>query len=494
MGKTTGFLDYDRELPEDRPPEERVKDWLEFHPPVPEDLLRRQASRCMDCGTPYCHTGKLMGGLASGCPLNNLIPDWNDLVYRGQWRRALRRLLKTNNFPEFTGRVCPAPCEGSCTVALNGKAVAIKAIERAIVDRAFAEGWIGPEPPTLLTGKRVAIVGSGPAGLSCAAQLNRAGHTVTVFERADRPGGLLMYGIPNMKLDKRLVDRRVSLLARNGIRFVTGVEVGRDVPSESLLADFDAAVLCCGATQARELEVEGRRLPGVHLAMEYLEASTRSLLGPDGAQEPGISARGRNVVVIGGGDTGTDCVGTALRQGARSVVQLEILPKPPLTRAADNPWPQWPKVSSLDYGQEEAAVLQGADPRQFSVLTLRFEGDGRGVTGVRVADLRWRRNAEGRMQHEEVPGTERVLPAELVLLALGFVGPERRGPIMDLGLKLDGRGDLLTGGQRMTSVPGVFAAGDMVRGQSLVVWAIHDGRNTARSVDRYLMYGKTYLP
>ena len=494
MGKTTGFLDFDRELPEDRPPAERVADWLEFHPPVPEELLRRQAARCMDCGTPYCHTGKLMGGLASGCPLNNLIPDWNDLVYRGQWRRALRRLLKTNNFPEFTGRVCPAPCEGSCTVALNGKAVAIKAIERAIVDRAFEEGWIGPEPPAVLTGKRVAIVGSGPAGLACAAQLNRAGHTVTVFERADRPGGLLMYGIPNMKLDKRLVDRRVSLMARNGIRFVTRVEVGREVPSESLLTDFDAAVLCCGAAQARELEVEGRRLPGVHLAMEYLEASTRSLLEPEGGGEPKISARGRNVVVIGGGDTGTDCVGTALRQGARSVVQLEILPKPPLTRAADNPWPQWPKVSTLDYGQEEAAALKGADPRQFGVMTRRFEGDGRGVTGVRVVDLRWRRNAEGRMQQEEIPGTERVLPAELVLLALGFVGPERRGPIMDLGLKLDGRGNLLTGGQRMTSVPGVFAAGDMVRGQSLVVWAIHDGRNTARSVDRYLMYGKTYLP
>ena len=494
MGKTTGFLDYRRELPPDRDPLERVQDWQEFHPRVPDDLLRRQGARCMDCGTPFCHTGKVIAGMASGCPLNNLVPDWNDLVHRGQWQRALRRLLKTNNFPEFTGRVCPAPCEGSCTVGLNGDPVTIKAIECAIVDKAFEEGWIGPEVPAVRTGKQVAIIGSGPAGLACAAQLNRAGHTVTVFERADRIGGLLMYGIPNMKLDKRLVERRVGLMARNGIRFVTGVEIGRDIPSEKLLADYHATVLCCGATQARDLEVEGRQLPGIHLAMAFLQANTRSLLDSNLADGAFLSAQGRNVVVIGGGDTGTDCVGTALRHGARSVVQLEILPRPPASRAADNPWPQWPKVAAMDYGQQEAAALQGRDPRQFAVLTKRFTGDADGVRAVQVADLAWSRTAEGRLQQEEIPGSERSLPADMVLLALGFLGPERRGPITDLGLKLDHRGNVVADGQRMTSVPGVFAAGDMVRGQSLVVWAIHDGRNTARSVDRYLMYGQTYLP
>ena len=494
MGKTTGFLDYRRDLPPDRDPLERVQDWQEFHPRPSEELLRTQGARCMDCGTPYCHTGKVMAGTASGCPLNNLIPDWNDLVYRGQWQRALRRLLKTNNFPEFTGRVCPAPCEGSCTVGLNGDPVTIKAIEREIIDLAFEKGWIGPEVPSVRTGKKVAIIGSGPAGLACAAQLNRAGHTVTVFERSDRVGGLLMYGIPNMKLDKKLVERRVGLMARNGIRFVTGVEIGRDLPSETLLADYHATVLCCGATLPRDLDVEGRTLAGVHFAMEFLHANTKSLLESGHANGVPLSAKDKDVVVIGGGDTGTDCVGTALRHGARSVVQLEILPRPPQSRAADNPWPQWPKIASMDYGQEEAAALQGQDPRQFSVATRRFCGDAQGVRAVEVVDLAWSRSAEGRMQHEEVPGSARSLKADLVLLALGFLGPERKGPITELGLKLDYRGNVVADGQRMTSIPGVFAAGDMVRGQSLVVWAIHDGRNTARSVDRYLMYGQTYLP
>ncbi|MBI4912311.1 MAG: glutamate synthase subunit beta [Acidobacteria bacterium] len=492
MGKSTGFIEYARQLPEDRDPRDRVKDWNEFHPRVPAEALKRQGARCMDCGTPYCHTGKLMAGMASGCPLNNLIPDFNDLVYHGQWQRALRRLLKTNNFPEFTGRVCPAPCEGSCTVGLDGDPVTIKAIECSIIDTAFEEGWVGPELPALRTGKKVAIVGSGPAGLACAAQLNLAGHTVTVFERADRIGGLLMYGIPNMKLDKALVERRVGLMARNGIRFVTGVEIGRDIPSEKLLEEYHATVFCCGATQARELEVEGRRLAGVHLAMDYLTANTKSLL--DSRLEDGayISGKDKDVVVIGGGDTGTDCVGTALRHGARSVTQFEILPRPPALRGRDNPWPQWPKVAGMDYGQEEAAALQGADPRHYGILTKRFAGDG-AVAEVHTVDLRWTRSGE-RMQSEEVPGSGRVFPAQLVLLALGFTGPERKGPITELGLKLDGRGNVVCDGQRMTSVPGVFAAGDMVRGQSLVVWAIHEGRNTARSVDRYLMYGETYLP
>ena len=494
MGKTTGFMEYQREMPEDRDPLARLKDWDESHPPVPDEMLQRQAARCMDCGTPFCHTGKLMAGMASGCPLNNLIPDWNDLVYRGQWQRALRRLLKTNNFPEFTGRVCPAPCEGSCTVGLNGDPVTIKAIEVSIIDKAFEEGWIGPEVPPVRTGKSVAIVGSGPAGLACAAQLNRAGHTVTVFERADRVGGLLMYGIPNMKLDKRLVDRRVGLMARNGIRFVTGVEIGRDIPSDSLLKDYHATVLCCGATQPRDLDVEGRKLSGIHLAMEFLTRNTKSLLDSYHADGAYIDAKGKRVVVIGGGDTGTDCVGTALRHGAASVTQLEILPKPPARRGADNPWPQWPKVASMDYGQQEAAAVQGEDPRRYSVQTVKFVGRKGAVTEVHTVDLKWTRTPEGRMVQEEVPGSQQVIPADLVLLALGFLGPERKGPITELGLKLDGRGNVVADGQRMTSIPGVFAAGDMVRGQSLVVWAIHEGRNTARSVDRYLMYGKTYLP
>jgi glutamate synthase (NADPH/NADH) small chain len=493
MGKTTGFIDYQRELPQDRSPLERLNDWNESHPRVPDELLQRQGARCMDCGTPFCHTGKLMGGMASGCPLNNLIPDWNDLVYRGQWQRALRRLLRTNNFPEFTGRVCPAPCEGSCTVGLGGDPVTIKAIEVNIIDKAFEEGWIGPEVPQVLTGKKVAIVGSGPAGLACAAQLNRAGHTVTVFERADRIGGLLMYGIPNMKLDKRLVDRRVGLMARNGVRFVTGVEIGKDISTESLLNDYHATVLCCGSTQPRDLEVEGRQLQGVHQAMEFLTLNTKSLLDSAHADGAYISAKGKHVVVIGGGDTGTDCVGTALRHGAKSVTQLEILPQPPDQRAAENPWPQWPKVGSMDYGQEEAEAIQGSDPRIYSTQTQRFTGEAATVQAVHTAELKWTRSAEGRMQNEELPDSQRVLPADLVLLALGFLGPERKGPISELGLKLDGRGNVVADGQRMTSIPGVFAAGDMVRGQSLVVWAIHEGRNTARSVDRYLSYGKTYL-
>jgi len=495
MGRPTGFLELRREDLPSRDPRERVKDWEESHPAVPEELLRRQGARCMDCGTPFCHTGKLIAGMASGCPIHNLIPDWNDLVYRGQWREAAVRLHQTNNFPDFTGRVCPAPCEGSCTLALNDDAVTIKAIERAIVDRAFDEGWVAAEPPASRTGKRVAVVGSGPAGLACAAQLNRAGHTVTVFERADRVGGLLMYGIPNMKLDKQVVKRRVRLMASAGIRFVTGVEVGRDVPSESLLTDWDAAVLCVGATQARDLAVPGRGLAGIHLAMEFLHANTKSLLDSGHSDGRFVAAAGKDVVVIGGGDTGTDCVGTALRHGARSVVQLEILPRPPAQRAPDNPWPQWPKLYRLDYGQEEAAALQGEDPRRYAVQTKRFEGDETGrVREVHTVEVEWVRGADGRVQPRELPGTERVVPASLVLLALGFLGPERRGPIADLGVKLDERGNVVTDGEKMTSVPGLFAAGDAVRGQSLVVWAIHEGRKAARGVDRHLMYGETYLP
>jgi glutamate synthase (NADPH/NADH) small chain len=488
MGKLTGFLEYRRDDPESRPARERLADWQETGVPMSADRLARQAARCMSCSTPFCHTGALIGGAVSGCPIHNFIPDWNDLVYRGLWKEASYRLHQTNDFPEFTGRVCPAPCEGSCTLALNDEPVTIKRLECAIADRAFDEGWVRPEPPAARTGKHVAIVGSGPAGLACAAQLNAAGHTVTVLERDDRAGGLLMYGIPNMKLDKRIVDRRIRLMADAGVRFVTRVEVGRVIPASRLIEGYDAAVLCCGATVGRDLEVEGRDLAGIHLAMTYLRANTRSLLDSNHDDGRYLSARDRTVVVLGGGDTGTDCVATALRHGARHVVQVEILPKPPPSRAADNPWPQWPRILRTDYGQQEAAVLQGTDPRIFSTLTRRFIGDAEGhVAGLDTVQVDWRPGPDNRMSPVPIPGTERVIPADLVILALGFAGPERAGLVADLGLTLDDRGNVATSDDRMTSVPGVFAAGDMVRGQSLVVWAIAEGRRAARGVDSYLM-------
>ena len=491
MGKTTGFMEFEREPAHVRAPLERIKDWSETHPDYAEKTLRDQGARCMDCGIPYCHSGALVNGLALGCPVNNLIPEWNDLVYRGQWREAIIRLHKTNNFPEFTGRVCPAPCEGSCTLGINQPPVTIKMIEAEIIERAFREGWVVAEPPLSRTGFRVAVVGSGPAGLAAAAQLNRAGHEVSVYERDDRVGGLLMYGIPNMKLDKAVIDRRVKLLVEEGIEFVTGVAVGADVPAEKLMADFDAVVLATGSTVPRDLKVEGRELAGVHFAMDFLVGSTKSLLA--GAASP-ISAAGKNVVVIGGGDTGTDCVGTAIRQGARSVTQLEILPRPPETRAADNPWPQWPKVYKLDYGQEEAAALWGGDPRSYCVNTRRLIGDESGrVTAIETVEIDWVHGAGGRPEMRERPGTEQVLSADLVLLALGFVGPQPELPTA-FGCKLDHRGNIVHDTDMMTTAPGVFAAGDCSRGQSLVVWAIHEGRQAARGVDRFLMFGETVLP
>jgi glutamate synthase (NADPH/NADH) small chain len=491
MGKPTGFMEFEREPAHVRAPLDRIKDWSETHPEYAEKTLRDQGARCMDCGIPYCHAGALVNGLALGCPVNNLIPEWNDLVYRGQWREAIIRLHKTNNFPEFTGRVCPAPCEGSCTLGINQPPVTIKTIEAEIIERAFREGWVVAEPPLSRTGFRVAVVGSGPAGLAAAAQLNRAGHEVSVYERDDRIGGLLMYGIPNMKLDKAVIDRRVKLLEKEGIEFVTGVAVGKDVPAEKLMADFDAVVLATGSTVPRDLTVEGRELAGVHFAMDFLVGSTKSLLG--GPETP-ISAAGKNVVVIGGGDTGTDCVGTAIRQGARSLTQLEILPHPPETRAADNPWPQWPKIYKLDYGQEEAAALWGADPRSYCVDTRRLMGDESGqVTAIETVEIDWVHGAGGRPEIRERPGTEQVLAADLVLLALGFVGPQAELPTA-FGCKLDHRGNIVRDDDMMTTAPGVFAAGDCSRGQSLVVWAIHEGRQAARGVDRFLMFGETVLP
>ena len=495
MGKPTGFMEYEREPAHDRSPLERIKDWNEFHDPVPVATLQTQGARCMDCGLPFCHTGKLIAGMASGCPINNLIPEWNDLVYRGQWREALIRLHKTNNFPEFTGRVCPAPCEGSCTVGLSGDPVTIKSIEAAIIDRAFQEGWVEPDRPQTRTGHKVAVVGSGPAGLACAAQLNRAGHSVTVFERADRIGGLLTYGIPNMKLDKGVVQRRVNLMADSGVRFITGMEVGRHLPTRMLLNDYDAAVLCIGATKARDLPVEGRKLKGIHLAMDFLSQNTKSLLDSKLADERYLSAKARNVVVIGGGDTGTDCVGTSIRHGARTVTQFEILARPPDRRAPDNPWPQWPKVHKMDYGQEEAKELWGQDPRVYCISTKQFLGDGDGrVRELQTVQVEWVKGPDGRLGPREIPGTEKSWPADLVLLALGFVGPEKEGLLAELGVRLDERGNVWTDEDKATSVPGVFAAGDASRGQSLVVWAIHEGRRAARGADKFLMQGESYLP
>jgi glutamate synthase (NADPH/NADH) small chain len=494
MGKLTGFMEYPRTEPPGRDPHARVRDWAEFHDHLPESTLKEQGARCMDCGVPFCHTGTLLAGGASGCPINNLIPEWNDLVYRGQWREALARLHKTNNFPEFTGRVCPAPCEGSCVLGISEPAVTIKSIECAIIDKAFEEGWVRPEPPAKRTGKTVAVVGSGPAGLACAAQLNKAGHTVTVFERDDRIGGLLMYGIPPMKLEKHVVDRRVNLMAEEGVKFVTNAWIGKTYPTEKLKSSFDAIVLCGGATAARDLQVEGRNLQGVHFAMEFLLKSCKSLLDSDFADGQYINAKGKNVIVIGGGDTGTDCVGTSLRHGCKSLVQFEILPRPPTTRAADNPWPQWPRVYKLDYGQEEAAALFGADPRSYVTVTKRMVGDSAGnVKELHTVEVEWAKNGDGRFSMKEKPGSEKVWPADLVLLAMGFVGPEKPGLLEDLGVKLDGRGNVSVDANKATSVSGVFAAGDMARGQSLIVWAIQEGRAAARGVDQFLM-GETLLP
>jgi glutamate synthase (NADPH/NADH) small chain len=431
--------------------------------------------------------------MASGCPINNLIPEWNDLVYRNLWQQALDRLHKTNNFPEFTGRVCPAPCEGSCTLASIDPAVTIKNIEVSIVERGFEEGWIAAAPPAARTGKKVAVVGSGPAGLSAAAQLNKAGHSVTVFERADLPGGLLMYGIPNMKLDKRqVVQRRISLLEAEGISFVCNTEVGGvEFPAERVRKEFDAVVLTTGATLPRDLPVEGRNLTGIHFAMDFLTANTKALL----AKSDGfISAQDRDVIIIGGGDTGTDCVGTSLRHGCRTVSQLEIMPRSPDERAADNPWPEWPKTHKIDYGQEEAAALFGADPRVYLTTATRFEGDENGhVKSVHTVQVSWEKNDRGQFIPKQVPGTEKVLPAQLVLLAMGFLGPEQ--PLLEsLGLERDPRSNVKADYEKYaTSLPGVFAAGDCRRGQSLVVWAFNEGRGAARECDRYLM-GTTELP
>jgi len=478
MGKPTGFMEFQREMPRRRPVEERVKDWHEIYIEMPEEALRKQGARCMDCGIPFCH---------KGCPLGNIIPDWNDLVYKGRWADAYAALRATNNFPEFTGRVCPAPCEEACVLGINAKPVTIKNIEATIVERAYSEGRAGARPPAVRTGKKVAVVGSGPSGLACADQLNRAGHLVTVLERDDRIGGLLRYGIPDFKLEKRFVQRRIDIMAEEGIAFETGCHVGVNLPAKDLTGRFDAVCLAGGATLARDLTVPGRDLPGIHFAMEYLPQQNRVNAGESIPSAARIDAAGKRVVILGGGDTGADCLGTAHRQGASAVLQFELLPRPPAERTPEMPWPTWPTILRTSSAHEE-----GGD-RDFGINTKRFSGRGRveKLHAVRV-EFGPPEPATGRRPMRELPDSEFEVEADLVLLAMGFLGPEK-SIIGELGLEVDGRGNVASDREYRTSLPGVFAAGDMRRGQSLVVWAILEGREAARCIDKFLM-GTTSLP
>lgn len=495
MGKPTGFLEYNRIANPTRSIAERLKDWGEVYVLRDEETCETQGARCMDCGVPFCHRGELMHNGASGCPVYNLIPEWNDLIYKGRWQDALDRLHHTNNFPEFTGRVCPAPCEAGCVLGINEPAVTIHDNERAIIDKGFKKGWVQPEPPEYRTGKKVAIIGSGPSGLACAAQLNKAGHLVTVFERDDRVGGLLMYGIPNMKLDKAVVERRVNLLAAEGVEFKTNAYVGKNVSINKIYQNYDAIVLANGATKPRDLPIDGREASGIYYAMDFLKANTKSLLDSKLTDGNYISAKGKHVVVIGGGDTGTDCVATALRHGCEQVTQLEIMPRPEATvDRATNPWPEWPKSLKIDYGQHEAIFKQGADPRMYLTRTKSFESDANGnLVAVHVVNIEWIRNEGGNLVPMEVPGSETRIQADMVLLAMGFLGPEETlGEL--LKLEHDSRSNYLAEyGNFKTTRKKVFAAGDARRGQSLVVWAINEGRACAREVDRWLM-GDSVLP
>ncbi|GIN17611.1 MULTISPECIES: glutamate synthase subunit beta [Shouchella] len=494
MGKPTGFLEYKREAPQKKDPFERTKNWQEFQLFMPEDKLRQQGARCMDCAIPFCQAGTTMAGSGEiGCPVYNLIPEWNDLVYRGKWREALDRLHKTNNFPEFTGRVCPAPCEGSCTVALNGDPVTIKSIEYHIVERGFQEGWIQPEPPKTRTGKHVAVVGSGPAGLAAAAQLNKAGHTVTVFERDDRIGGLLTYGIPDVKLANEVVERRVQLLEAEGITFKTEVEIGVDITAEELETSFDAVILATGATKPREVQAPGKELNGIHYAMDFLTANTKSLLNSQLADGEFISAKGKHVIVIGGGDTGADCITTSIRHGAASVTQFDINKQKGAMRSGDNVWPLYPIIHTVEDAHKEAMAVYGKDPRSYMLQTKAFFGNQDGqVTGLQTVEVTTELK-NGQKIRTEIPGTERTWKADLILLAIGFTGPEQE-LLQQLGIETTSRTTVKAPyGKYTTSKPGIFAAGDNRRGQSLVVWAIHEGREAARECDRYLM-GSTRLP
>ncbi|EGF24219.1 glutamate synthase subunit beta [Rhodopirellula baltica] len=487
MGKPTGFKEFDREKVAWRLPVIRINDYDEIYTEPKTEHLQRQGARCMDCGVPFCQS-------ATGCPIDNLIPEWNDLVYNNRWKEAIERLHKTNNFPEFTGRVCPAPCEGSCVLGITNPPVTIKNIENAIVDRAWEEGWIVAEPPEQRTGKKVAVIGSGPAGLTAADQLNKAGHLVTVYERADRVGGLLQYGIPNMKLSKKAVQRRVDKMTEEGVTFKTGVNVGVDVSPKELQSEFDAVLLACGATKPRDLPIPGREAKGVHFAMDFLTSNTKQRVHSDNLGVDFISAEGKDVIVIGGGDTGTDCIGTSLRHGCRSMVNFELLPQPPAERADDNPWPEWPRIFRVDYGHEEAEAKFGKDPREYQILSKEYLVDDEGkLKGIKTVNVEWTKNDEGGWQMAEVEGSEKEWPAQLILLAMGFLGPEQT-VAESLGLETDARSNFQAEhGKYATNIDGVFAAGDCRRGQSLVVWAINEGRGAARAIDIFLE-GSSNLP
>lgn len=494
MGKPTGFMDYERHSRPERDPKTRTADWDVYTLPLEEQELKEQGARCMDCGIPTCHTGIMINGMTSGCPVHHLIPEWNDLVYQGQWEEALKREHKMNNFPEFTGLACPAPCEGACVLGINEPPVAIRTIELEIINRGFKEGWVKPEPPETRTDKKVAVVGSGPAGLACADQLNKAGHNVTVFERHDRVGGLLTYGIPEMKLPYSVVERRVNLLKAEGITFVTNTDVGKDYPISELQLEFDAIVLCGGATKPRDVNVEGRELKGIHFAMDFLHANTKSLLDSNLENGDFISAKAKDVVVIGGGDTGVDCLATSVRHKCKSLTQFDIYEKKGEVRVDDNPWPQWPVIHRVEYGQKEAAATFGEDPRAYAVMTKRFVGDEFGnVKEIHTINVETTTDENGQRIRKEILGTEKIWPTQLVLLAIGFSGPEQ-DLLQKMNVETDNRSNVKAEyGKYKTNIEGVFAAGDIRRGQSLIVWAINEGRGAARECDRYLM-GETNLP
>ena len=489
MGKPTGFLEYDRVNGKAAAPLERIKNFNEFHTPLTEAQQRKQGARCMECGVPFCQSGMMMNGMVSGCPLHNLVPEWNDLVYTGNWGQAYNRLKKTNSFPEFTSRVCPAPCEAACTCGLNGDPVSIKENEHAIIEKAYETGAAGPRPPKLRTDKKIAVIGSGPSGLAAADQLNKRGHNVTVFEREDRVGGLLMYGIPNMKLEKQIIDRKINVMKEEGVTFVTSANVGKNYKAAKLLKEFDSVVLACGASNPRDINVPGRDAEGIYFAVDFLKSTTKSLLNSNLEDGNYISAKDKHVIVIGGGDTGNDCVGTAIRHGCASVTQLEMMPKLPEKRTENNSWPEWPRILKTDYGQEEAIAVFGHDPRIYQTTVKEFVKDesGKLVKAILVS-LKAEKNPEtGRMSMVPVEGSEKEVPADLVLIAAGFLGAQSY--VADaFGVELNARTNVATeAGKYATNVEKVFTAGDMHRGQSLVVWAIHEGRDVAKEVDKYLM-------